>query len=64
MIHSVFIDENQNDAELKLQILSTYERRMCYEVARFQIMGGDGVLLTILDCLTTEEDSLRLAAEK
>ena len=64
MIHSVFIDENQNDAELKLQILSTYERKMCYEVTRFQVMGGDGVLLTILDCLTTEEESLRLAAEK
>ena len=64
MIHSVFIDENQNDAELKLQILSTYERLMCYEVTRFQIMGGDGVLLSILDCLTTEEESLRIAAEK
>ena len=64
MIHSVFIDEDQNDAELKLQILSTYERLMCYEVTRFQIMGGDGVLLAILDCLTTEEESLRLAAEK
>ena len=64
MIHSVFIDENQNDAELKLQILSTYERLMCYEVTRFQIMGGDGVVLSILDCLTTEEESLRLAAEK
>jgi len=64
MIHSVFIDENQNDAELKLQILSTHERLMYYEVTRFQIMGGDGVVLTILDCLTTEEESLRLAAEK
>ena len=64
MIHSVFIDEEQQDAELKLQILSTYERLMCYEVTRFQIMGGDGVLLSILDCLTTEEESLRLSAEK
>jgi len=64
MIHNVFIDENQNDAELKLQILSTYERLMCYEVTRFQIMGGDGVVLSTLDCLTTEEESLRLAAEK
>ena len=64
MIHSVFIDENQNDSEITLQILSTYERLMCYEVTRFQIMGGDGVVLTILDCLATEEESLRLAAEK
>ena len=64
MIHSVFIDENQNDAEIKLQILSTYERLMCYEVTRFQVMGGDGVLLSILDCLTTEEESLKLTAEK
>jgi len=64
IIHSVFIDEKQQDAELKLQILSTYERLMCYEVTRFQIMGGDGVLLAMLDCLTTEEESLRLAAEK
>ena len=64
MIHSVFIDENQNDDELKLQILSTYERFMCYEVTRFQIMGGDGVVLSILDCLTTEEESLRLVTEK
>ena len=64
MIHNVFIDEEQQDAELKLQILSTYERLMCYEVTRFQIMGGDGVVLSILDCLTTEEESLRLAAEK
>ena len=63
-IHSVFIDEEQQDAELKLQILSTYERLMCYEVTRFQIMGGDGVLLSILDCLTMEEESLRLSAEK
>ena len=41
IIHNTFVEENL-DVEIRLQILSIYERLMLYEVTRFQIIGGDG----------------------
>ena len=41
IIHSAFVEENL-DVEIRLQILSIYERLLLYEVTRFQIIGGDG----------------------
>jgi len=54
--------KKEQDAEMRLQILLTYEQFLLYEETRFQVVGGDDVVDQILDCLK-EESSLRLAAE-
>ena len=64
VLHGVFTDEEQQDDEVRLQILSAYERLMYYDVTRFQVMGGDGVVDTMLACLSLGDASLLLAAEK
>jgi hypothetical protein len=60
IIHRVFID--QQDSEMKLQILLIYERCLLFEMTRFHIVAEDGVLDAMLDCLAGE-NSLRFAAE-
>ncbi len=60
IIHKVFV--GQEDSEMMLQILLIYERLLLFEMTRFHIIGGDGVVGAMLDCLTGEK-SLRFAAE-
>ena len=40
LIHGVFVD--QQDSEMKLQILHIYEHCLLYEMTRLQVLGGEG----------------------
>lgn len=60
IIHRVFV--GLQDSEMRLQILLIYERCLLFEMTRFHIIGGDGVVGAMLNCLTGEK-SLRFAAE-
>lgn len=60
IIHSVFVDKQ--DSEMRLQILLIYERCLLFEMTRFHIVAGDGVVDVMLDCLAGD-NSLGFAAE-
>jgi hypothetical protein len=47
---------------MRLQILLIYERFLLFEMTRFHVIGGDGVVGAMLDCLTGKK-SLRFVAE-
>jgi hypothetical protein len=48
---------------MRLQTLLIYERCLLFEMTRFHIIGEEGVVGAMLDCLFSPEKSLRFAAE-
>lgn len=61
VIHSVFVETS--DPEIRLQILFNYERCLVCEVTRSHIIDGTGIAGGIVDCLMSEDRSLKAAAE-
>lgn len=57
VVNSVFVhcsagvDDDDQDDEMRLQILLTYERCLLYEETMLQVVSGDGVVDAMLNCL-------------
>ena len=53
----------EKDDVLLFHILASYESFLAYEATRLQVLGGgESVFRSIANCLTAEDDELRLAA--